>query len=94
MGYDALPVYHEPSESPLGNPELAKDFPIVLTTGAKITYYVHSQMRDIPSLNKRMPHNLLEIHPDTARMYGVGNGDMVQIDTPRASITCEGQRYR
>ncbi len=91
LGYDALPVYHEPSESPIGNPALAKDFPIVLTTGAKVLYYVHSQMRDIPSLNKRMPHNLLEIHPDTAKMYGVGNGDMVQIDTPRASITCEAR---
>ena len=91
MGYDALPVYREPSESPLGNPELAKDFPIVLTTGAKVLYYVHSQMRDIPSLSKRMPHNVLEIHPETAKKYGVGNGDMVQIDTLRASITCEAR---
>lgn len=89
MGYDALPVYREPSESPLGNPELAKDFPIVLTTGAKVLYYVHSQMRDIPSLSKRMSQNVLEIHPDTAKKYGVDNGDMVRIDTPRASIVCK-----
>ncbi len=91
MGYDALPVYREPSESPLGNPELAKDFPIVLTTGAKVMYYVHSQLRGIPSLNKRMPNNVLEIHPDTAGSYGIENGDTVRIDSPRASITCEAR---
>lgn len=88
MGYDPLPVYREPSESPLGNPELAKDFPIVLTTGAKIPYYVHSQLRNIPSLSKRMPHNVMEIHPETAGKYGVGDGDMIRIDTLRGSITC------
>ena len=63
MGYDALPVYHEPTESPLGDTALAKDYPLVLTTGAKVSFYVHSQMRNIPSLAKHMPHNMLEIHP-------------------------------
>jgi len=91
MGCDALPVYHEPSESPLGNPELAKAFPLILTTGAKLGCYVHSQMRNIPSLNRRMPQNVVEIHPDMARTYRIGEGDTVLVESPRASIQCQAK---
>jgi anaerobic selenocysteine-containing dehydrogenase len=89
MGFDALPVYHEPSESPLGNPELARTYPLVLTTGAKLDWYVHSQMRNIPSLRRRMPHNLAEIHPATAADCKVREGDIALIETPRASVKCQ-----
>jgi anaerobic selenocysteine-containing dehydrogenase len=89
MGCDALPVYREPTESPLGDPELAKTYPLVLTTGAKIDWYVHSQMHNIPSLSKHMPHNVAEIHPDTAANYGLGDGDTVLLTSPRASIECQ-----
>jgi anaerobic selenocysteine-containing dehydrogenase len=89
MGCDALPVYHEPMESPLGDPELAETYPLVLTTGAKTNWYVHSQMRNIPSLNKHMPHNVAEIHLDTATDYGLKEGDTVLVTSPRASIKCQ-----
>jgi anaerobic selenocysteine-containing dehydrogenase len=89
MGFDALPVYREPMESPLGDPELAETYPLVLTTGAKINWYVHSQMRNIPSLNKHMPHNIAEIHPDTAIDYGLGEGNTILVTSPRASIKCQ-----
>jgi anaerobic selenocysteine-containing dehydrogenase len=91
MGYDALPVYHEPSESPFGNPELVKAFPLVLTTGAKLGCYVHSQMRNNPSLNRRMPHNVVEIHPHTAAEFGVGEGDTILVESPRASVKCQAR---
>jgi anaerobic selenocysteine-containing dehydrogenase len=91
MGGDALPVYREPSESPLGDPELAKAFPLVLTTGAKLGCYVHSQMRNNPSLNRRMPHNVAEIHPDTAAEFEVGDGDTVLVESPRGSIECQAK---
>jgi anaerobic selenocysteine-containing dehydrogenase len=91
MGYDALPVYHEPSESPRGNPELVKAFPLVLTTGAKLGCYVHSQMRNIPSLNRHMPNNVVEIHPDMARTYRIEEGDIVLVESPRSSIQCQAK---
>jgi anaerobic selenocysteine-containing dehydrogenase len=91
MGYDALPVYHEPSESPLGDSQMAKAFPLVLTTGAKLGCYVHSQMRNISSLNRHMPHNVAEIHPDTAADFGVGEGDIILIESPRTSVKCQAR---
>jgi anaerobic selenocysteine-containing dehydrogenase len=90
-GCDALPVYHEPSEGPLGDPELAKTFPLVLTTGAKLEAYVHSQFRSVPSLNRHMPHNLAEVHPETASLFGIEEGDQIIIESPRASIQCQAK---
>jgi anaerobic selenocysteine-containing dehydrogenase len=91
MGYDALPVYHKPAETPSGDPERAEAFPLALTTGAKLNCYVHSQMRNIPSLKRHMPHNVAEIHPDTAVNYGVKEGDTIVIESLRASITCQAK---
>jgi anaerobic selenocysteine-containing dehydrogenase len=89
MGFDSLPVYHEPSESPLGDSGLARTYPLVLTTGAKLDWFVHSQMHNIPSLSRRMPHNVAEINTATAADYKVKQGDTVRIETPRASINCQ-----
>jgi anaerobic selenocysteine-containing dehydrogenase len=91
MGYDALPIYHEPPESPLGDPELAKSFPLVLTTGAKLGCYVHSQMRNIASLNRQMPYNVAEINPSTAADRRIGDGDIILVESPRASIRCQAR---
>lgn len=91
MGYDALPIYHEPFESPLGDSELAETFPLVLTTGAKLRWYVHSQMRNNPSLNRHMPHNVIEIHPDTAADFGIGEGDIVLVESARGCIKCQAK---
>ena len=88
QGKDGLPVYHEPGESPLGDPELARAYPLVLTTGAKLDCYVHSQMRNIPVLKKRMPQNVAEIHPESAAKYGVVDGDRIQVETKRGVVRC------
>ena len=42
-GHEALPVYVEPTEGPLASPELAKRFPLVLNTGARIQSTFRSQ---------------------------------------------------
>ena len=34
-GYDPLPYYEEPPESPYSTPQLTKEFPYVLTTGGR-----------------------------------------------------------
>lgn len=44
LGYDPIPVYTEP-ETPLGNPELAKEYPLRLTTSGRISPLYHSEMR-------------------------------------------------
>lgn len=86
MGYDPLPYYEEPPESPISTPEVAKDFPLVLTTGARIPYFFNSEHRQIKRLRRAHPDPLVEIHPDTAAPLGIKNGDWIWIETLRGKI--------
>jgi nitrate reductase NapA len=42
--------------------------------------------RRIPQLHDAMPNAYLEIHRDDARRLGVGNGDMVLVESRRGAI--------
>jgi anaerobic selenocysteine-containing dehydrogenase len=86
MGYAPLPYYEEPPESPLSAPEVATDYPLVLTTGQRIPFFFNSEHRMLPKLRKARPDPLVEIHPDTAAQFGISAGDWVWIETRRGRI--------
>ncbi len=89
LGHDPLPTYREPEESTISRPDLAKDYPLILTTGARIDRYLHSQMRDIPRLRRGAPNPVAEIHSRTAAEYGIKNGEKIVVETTRGSIEIE-----
>ena len=82
-GYDPLPSYIEPPESPLSSPELMRVYPLILITGARYMEYYHSQGRHIPSLRSHVPDPEIEIHPDAAKKESLKNGDWVWVETPQ-----------
>jgi anaerobic selenocysteine-containing dehydrogenase len=85
-GIEPLPVYKEPPESPLSQPDLAMSYPLVLTSGARVLSYTHSQFRNIGRLRRLMPYPLVDINPIDARSRGIQHGDAVVISSPRGSI--------
>lgn len=85
-GYDPLPCFVEPSQSPVSSPELAKHYPLILTTGARIPQYTHTQYRNLPSLHEQAPEPVAEVNPATARKYGLKDGDMMSIETTKGGI--------
>ena len=86
MGYAPLPSYEEPPESPISRPEIAEDYPLVLTTGARISYFFNSEHRQIENLRKAHRDPTAEIHPETAARYGITKGDWMWIETKRGRI--------
>jgi anaerobic selenocysteine-containing dehydrogenase len=86
MGYAPLPSYQEPPESPISRPEIAEDYPLVLTTGARIPYFFNSEHRQIENLRKAHRHPTAEIHPETAARYDIARGDWMWIETKRGRI--------
>lgn len=84
-GFDPLPKYYEPPESPLSDPELAKEYPLVLTS-AKSGPYRHSGGRQIASLRAIHSEPVLNINPETAGKLGIADGDTVYIETKRGRI--------
>jgi anaerobic selenocysteine-containing dehydrogenase len=86
LGLYPLPVYEEPTESPLSRPDLAEKYPLVMTSGARVMAYTHSQFRNIPRLRNLMPDPLVDINPADAAPRGIKTGDTVTVSTPRGSI--------
>jgi thiosulfate reductase/polysulfide reductase chain A len=86
LGYDPLPKYYEPPESPISTPELAKDYPLILITGGRFNPLYHSEHRQIDSLRKQHPEPLIQINPVTASKLGIADGDWVWIETLRGRV--------
>lgn len=79
-GLDPLPYFEEPPESPVNTPEIANEYPFVLTTGAKTWGFFHSEHRQIPLLRGMNPDPITEIHPDTAEKLGIKDADWIYIE--------------
>jgi anaerobic selenocysteine-containing dehydrogenase len=86
MGYEPLPYYSEPPESPAGDPALAENFPLILITGARSMEFFHSDNRQVASLRKLHPDPIAEIHPDAASRRGIAEGDWIIVASPRGKI--------
>ena len=85
LGADPIPVHVEPEQSKVRNPELVKEYPEVLNTGARTIEYIDGQMRDT-SLRIIRPEPEAEINTVTADKYNIHDGEMMGIETPRGSI--------
>jgi anaerobic selenocysteine-containing dehydrogenase len=85
LGLDPLPVYCEPKLTPFGSPELATEYPLVLTS-SKNPFFYHASHRNIASLRRLSPVPLADIHPQTAVGLGLKAGDAVCIETPAGRI--------
>ena len=86
LGYDPLPYFREPGESPVSTPDIFKEYPLILTTGYRLPYYFLSQYRNIPWLRSFMKDPTMQVHPDTAAEYGIADGDWAWIESPRGKI--------
>jgi anaerobic selenocysteine-containing dehydrogenase len=84
-GFDPLPTYYEPPETPYSNPELAKEYPLMVISW-KCKHYRHSGGRQVASLRGSHPEPTTTIHPETAAKLGIKEGDWVYIETRRGRI--------
>ena len=88
---DPLPYYEEPPESPISTPELWKEYPLVMGTGARSPVFFHSEHRMIPWLREIEPYPNVEIHPRTARELGIVNGEWVYVENQRGRVKAKAK---
>lgn len=86
QGYDGLPVYREPVESPLSTPELLRDYPLVLTSGGRQKFFTHSQQHNVSAMLEHDPSPRIQIHPDDAAGRNIQEGDEVEVSSPRGAV--------
>ncbi|MCJ7595519.1 MAG: molybdopterin-dependent oxidoreductase [Desulfobacterales bacterium] len=85
-GLDPLPGFHEPKLSPRSAPELAGDFPLILTTGARLPMVIHSRTFRLSWTRGLRPDPMADIHPKDADERGILQGDWITLSTPRHSV--------
>lgn len=62
------------------------DYPLLLIS-AKSRYYLLSSYRWLGRLREKQPKPVVEIHPSTAALHGVADGDEVVIETKYGEVT-------
>ena len=85
-GYDPLPQFREPPESPVSTPERHRQFPYILITGARSPGFFHTENRQLPWLRELHRDPVVEIHPNTAEKEGIEDGQWVFIESARGKV--------
>jgi anaerobic selenocysteine-containing dehydrogenase len=85
-GYDPMPVHKEPTQTVEVNPDLVREYPLTLLTGARMLEYTNYQMKNIPQIRQLAPDSEVDIHPDTAAALGVADNEMIQLETRHGQI--------
>jgi anaerobic selenocysteine-containing dehydrogenase len=85
-GLDPLPFYSEPPQSPVSSPDLYKKYPLIMNTGSRSQLFFHSEHRMIPWLREKEPDPFVEIHPETAKEYGIYDGEWVYIENDMGKV--------
>jgi anaerobic selenocysteine-containing dehydrogenase len=85
-GFNPLPEWVEPPESPTGTPELLKKYPLVFFDTHTSEVYNHGWLRNVPYLREIQPDPWLHIHPETAKARGIEDGDWVIVESPHGWI--------
>lgn len=80
-GCAPLPTYTPSFQSPTDTPELARDYPLIISTGRHENAFRHTENRQNPNLLPLAPKATLDIHPDTARKLGIRDGQKVLVES-------------
>ena len=83
MGIDPLPNWEEAPESPVSTPLLAKEYPLVLTTGQRSWAFFHSENRQLPTMREIHPDPRITINTKTAKRLGISQDDWVWVENRR-----------
>ena len=85
-GIDPLPVYREPGLSAEASPEVAKEYPLILSTGTRLPMFIHSRTFRLPWTRSLRPDAAVDLNPADAVRLGIAQGDLVELSTPNGSI--------
>ncbi|MGL6202094.1 MAG: molybdopterin-containing oxidoreductase family protein [Lachnospiraceae bacterium] len=89
-GYSGLPVYHDLEEF---QDDSTKSYPLLLNVGARKPQMFHARLYRIPWLTALEEVNIVDIHPDDGKKYGIADGDMIDLETPMGKLSTRA-RYQ
>jgi cysteine desulfurase NifS len=85
-GYDPLPVYIDPKEGPMTRPDLTEQFPLVFSSGSRVTTDFRSQFHNVPDLVRKSPEPTVTMNSQDAGIRNIATGDLVEVLSPRGGV--------
>jgi anaerobic selenocysteine-containing dehydrogenase len=85
-GFNPLPEWIEPPESPTGTPEMLAKYPLIFSDTHSSDVYNQGWLRNIPYLREIQTDPWIHIHPETAKARGIEDGDWVIVESPHGWI--------
>ena len=82
-----LPTYKGPPEGLAETPELAREYPLILSDVHAYRLAQHSYHHNAAYLRELQPYPWLRINPATADKYGIADGDWVRVESPHGWST-------
>jgi anaerobic selenocysteine-containing dehydrogenase len=92
-GYNPLPEWVEPPESPTATPELLDRYPLVFSDAHTSEVYNAGWLRNVPYLREIQPDPWLHINPKTARERGIEDGDWVIVESPHGTMKVRARYF-
>lgn len=92
-GFNPLPEWREPPESISGTPELLTEYPLILSDYHTSKNFSASWQRNIPSLREIQPYPMLHIHPETAAVRKITDGNWVRVESPHGWLKVKAELY-
>ena len=89
-GWDALPTFIAPRESALSDPELAREFPLMLLT-PPARHFLNASFSSVESLLKDVGPPWVEVNLEDAAMRDIKEGDRVRVHNRRGAFTADAR---
>jgi anaerobic selenocysteine-containing dehydrogenase len=86
QGHPPVPYGGGWAGNPISFADRSATFPLIGISGARPSYFTHSQFHRIPALLAQEPEGLVDIHPRDAGDREIADGDLLQIETPRGRV--------
>lgn len=86
LGVPTLPTFVPAVESPAGNPELVRRFPLVMLTTKSHGRFLNSSYSHLPKHGPLEGVPQVDIHADDAAARRIGDGDLVRVHNDRGSL--------
>jgi anaerobic selenocysteine-containing dehydrogenase len=92
-GYDPLPKFSEPTDSLKINSNTATKYPLILITGGRLPMYVHTTLRNIPTLRRMYPEPTVELNPQLAHELGIKDDQYITVESVNGELKIKGRLF-
>ncbi|WP_100404651.1 assimilatory nitrate reductase catalytic subunit NasC [Bacillus solitudinis] len=81
-----------PNVSEVKKEKVSEQYPLYLTTGRVVAHYLTGVLtRKSPALAARNVESHIQLHPETAQIYGISDNELVSIESERGKIVVRSQ---